>query len=1172
MPEVGREAFFFEGYTLDLRRGCLRTADREIELRPKSFAVLRYLVENAGRLVSKDELVKAVWPNVIVTDESLARCVSDVRLALSDSHQRVIKTVPRRGYLLAASVSEPSRSAESVTATSPAATSPDRVDAHQARLREHPAERRQLTVISCELIGLAALSTRLDPEDLRAVTAACHQYCAEIIGEHHGTVARYLGDRLLGYFGYPEAHEHDAENAVRAGLALIGSTARLPATDSAVQLRIGVASGLVVIAEELAAGDAKGLTAVGETPNLAGRLQGAAASGTLVIADTTRRLAGGLFEYRSLGRLMLEGMPEPVHAWEVVGPSAAESRFEALRTGATPLVGRDEELAMLIRRWQQAKVGNGRVVLISGEPGIGKSRLTVALQDRLKSEPHTMFRYFCSPHHTDSAFHPVISQLSRGAGLERHDAPEAKLDKLALFLDPSSTRASDTQLVAELLSVPTGNRYAPLDWSPRRKKEETLAALLRHLDHLTRERPAVAVYEDVHWIDPSSQELLDLAIERVARLPALLVVTFRPEFQPPWIGQAHVTALSLSRLGKREGETLVGQMTGSDRLSKAIVAEIVERTDGIPLFVEELTKAVLEAAVVPEIGRVVAGGLSMPLKVPATLQSSLTARLDRLGPAATEIAQIGAAIGREFAYDLLATVAPCPKAEVQEALLRLCDAGVASRRGSLPDAVFLFKHALLQDAAYEMLPRSERRRLHGRIAESLEDKFPEIVGDHPEVLSRHCIEAGYDDKAIGYLGMAGARALARSANAEAASHLARAIGVLLSQPESTERDKREFELRLLLRPPLHATKGFASVEMQENLARAVSLGERLGETGKTLGLLSWQCTLNLVRATTTVTMSQVRRSISLSRQAGDMSAAVLGYRSCGYAHLVRGELRTARTYLERAMRLHDPNYEPAPGAEYVFLPGPMTESVLSLALQQLGQADKSKSMCAKALADARRAAHSGTIAYVSFHLALLHMVAGNVQEVTREAMELIRFMREKNISVWRWHCEKMLGWAEAKAGSLESGISRMRGAAAERQGLQVTLWAPFYRTREAEILSLHGRYDEALRRLDDAEAMMQELDQHYAEPEAHRLRGIVLSAKGAGPTEIENCFGRALKTARRQHAKVWELRAATSCADIWRRAGRAREARDLVAPVYNSFAEGFDTFDLAQARAVIDSA
>jgi class 3 adenylate cyclase/predicted ATPase len=1170
MPEVRGEAFFFEGYTLDLRRGCLRTADREIELRPKSFAVLRYLVENAGRLVSKDEIVKAVWPNVIVTDESLARCVSDVRLALSDSRQRVVKTVPRRGYLFAVSVSEPSRSADGATTMSSGATSPDRVDAQLARLKEHPAERRQLTVMSCELVGLAALSTRLDPEDLRAVTAACHQYCVEIIGQHHGIVARYLGDRLLGYFGYPEAHEHDAENAVRAGLALIGSTARLPSTDSvAVQLRIGVASGLVVIAEELAARDARERTAIGETPNLAGRLQGAAASGTLVIADITRRLAGGLFEYRSLGPLTLEGLPEPVHAWEVVGPSATESRFEALRTGATPLVDRDEELAMLIRRWQQAKVGNGCVVLISGEPGIGKSRLTVALEDRLKSEQHTMLRYFCSPHHTDSAFYPVIAQLSRAAGLERHDAPEAKLDKLTSLLGPSSTHQSDTQLVAELLSVPTGNRYAPLNWNPQRKKEQTLEALLRQLEHLTRERPAFGVYEDVHWIDPSSRELLDLAVERVARLPALLVVTFRPEFQAPWIGQAHVTALSLSRLGKREGETLVGQMAGSDRLPKEIVAEIVERTDGVPLFVEELTKTVIEAAAAPEVG--VSGGPPMALKVPATLQSSLTSRLDRLGPAVTEIAQIGAAIGREFSYELLATVAPCPEAEVQRALVRLCEAGVASRRGSLPYAVFLFKHALVQDAAYEMLLRGQRRRLHGRIAESLEDKFPEIVTDHPEVLARHCTEAGYDDKAIGYLSMAGARALARSANSEATSHFARAIRLLVSQPESAERDRREFELRLLLRPPLHATKGFASVEMQENLARAVSLGERLGETGKTLGLLSWQCTLNLVRATTTATMSQVRRSISLSTQAGDMSAAVLGYRSCGYAHLVRGELRTARTYLERAMRLHDPNHEQAQGAEYVFLPGPMTEAVLSLALQQLGHVDKAMSMCAQALADARRAAHSGTIAYVSFHLALLHMIAGNVQGLEPVATELRRFMAEKNISVWRWHCEKMLGWAEAKAGSLDSGISRMRGSAAERQSLQVTLWAPFYRTREAEVLSLHGLYDEALHRLDDAEAMMQELDQRYAEPEAHRLRGIVLSAKGAGPMVIENSLGRALETARRQHAKVWELRAATSCADIWRQAGRAREARDLIAPVYNSFAEGFDTLDLRQARALIDS-
>jgi class 3 adenylate cyclase len=535
-----------------------------------------------------------------------------------------------------------------------------------------PAERRQLTVMFCDLVGSTALSSRLDPEDMREIIGAYHRCCAEQIIKSGGFVAKYMGDGILGYFGYPQAHEDDAERAVRAALTVIEAVPKLnPGHDAVLRVRAGIATGLVVVGDLIGEGVAQEHGIVGDTPNLAARLQALAEPGQVVISLGTRRLTGGQFEYRDLGRVTLKGLADPVQAWQVTGTSAMQSRFEAQHeTSLTPLVGREEELELLLRRWRQAANGEGCVVLLSGEPGIGKSRLTVALEEQLQGEPRTRLRYFCSPHHTDSAFYPVIAQVERAAAFERQDAPETKLDKLVSLFAPSS-QDSDIQLVAQLLSIPTGDRYAPLNVSPQRKKEKTFEALLRQLEMLSRQRPVLLLYEDVHWIDPSSRELLDMTVERVASLPVLLIITFRPEFQPSWTGQAHVSTLNLSRLGRREGTALVQRVAGNNPLPDDIMAEIVERTDGVPLFVEELTKAVLEAGPHDEdAARSVSTAPLPALAVPATLHASLMARLDRLGPAAKEVAQIGAAIGREFSYELLSPVAERSDGELRGAVSR----------------------------------------------------------------------------------------------------------------------------------------------------------------------------------------------------------------------------------------------------------------------------------------------------------------------------------------------------------------------------------------------------------------------------------------------------------------------------------------------------------------------
>jgi class 3 adenylate cyclase len=572
----------------------------------------------------------------------------------------------------------------------------DAVPAQPARTMPKPqdaAERRQVTVMFSDLVGSTALSGRMDPEDLREVISAYQKCVAETVRRFGGFVAKYLGDGVLVYFGYPQAHEDDAERAVRAGLELIAAVTALKAPVS-LQTRVGIATGLVVVGDLIGSGSAQEQTIVGETPNLAARLQSIAEPNTVVIAESTRKLLGGLFELQDLGTREVKGISEPVRAWAGLRPSSVESRFEALHgTGLTALVGREEELDLLLRRWSKAKSGEGQVVLLSGEAGIGKSRLTAALLERLAGEPHTCLRYFCSPQHTDSAFYPIISQMERAAGLAHDDTPQAKLDKLDAVLAQSSTSVQDAALFAEMLSLPNDGRYPALDLAAEQHRQRTLEAVTTQVARLASQRPVLMIFEDTHWTDPTSLEAFGRTVDQIKTLPALLIVTFRSEFNAPWAGRSRVTSVALNRLGEREAAAIIARLVGNKELPADVMAEIMERTDGIPLFVEEMTKAVLEAE-----GEGAAQHTSVALEVPASLHASLMARLDRLGPA-KEVAQIGAVLGREFSHALLAAVVRKPEAELGLALDRLITAGLLFRQGEPPHATYLFKHALVQDVA-----------------------------------------------------------------------------------------------------------------------------------------------------------------------------------------------------------------------------------------------------------------------------------------------------------------------------------------------------------------------------------------------------------------------------------------------------------------------------------------
>ena len=656
---------------------------------------------------------------------------------------------------------------------------------------ETTAERRPLSVMFCDLIGSTALSSRLDPEDLREVIRAYQACVATTIQQFDGFIARYVGDGVLIYFGWPEARETDAERAVRAGLAVAAAVSAAPVGGEPLQVRIGIATGLVVIGEPIGSGDSRQQTAVGETPNLAARLQGLAGPNQVVIDAATRRQIGGLFECRDLGAVELKGLPAAVPAWQVLSENRTLGQFEALRSGATPLVGRDEEMELLLRRWAQAKAGNGRVVLISAEPGVGKSRLAEALAERIAGEPHIRLRYFCSPHHQDSALYPVIAQMERAAGFAHADGPAARLAKLQALLAATAPPMEDVALIAELHSLPSADLAPPLDVTPQRKKDKTFEALLRQVEGLSRQQPVLMMFDDLHWIDPSSRELLDRVIERVADWPVLLLAMFRPEFQPPWTGQPHVTMLTLARLDRRDTAAMVANVAGNAALPPEIVEEIAERTDGVPLFVEELTKAVLEAG-----AQAPAALSAVPhpaLSVPATLHASLMARLDRLGSAAKDVAQTGAAIGREFGYGLMASVTDLSGAATKRGPRSADESRPVVSPWQPPQASYIFKHALVQDAAYGTMLRSRRQLLHARIARTLEDRFPEITLAQPALLAWHYSEAGLAKGAVDYWLRAGRQALARSAFAEAIAQLRKGLLALAGLPEDPSRQQQELE-------------------------------------------------------------------------------------------------------------------------------------------------------------------------------------------------------------------------------------------------------------------------------------------------------------------------------------------------------------------------------------------
>jgi class 3 adenylate cyclase/predicted ATPase len=1004
----------------------------------------------------------------------------------------------------------------------------------------------------------------MDPEDVREIIVAYHRWVADTIARFDGFVAKYMGDGVLVYFGYPRAHEDDVERAIRAGLALVDTVGSLQAP-APLRVRVGIATGLVVVGDLISSGEGQERGVVGETPNLAARLQALAEPDTVVIGPRTRRLLGSLFEYRDLGAVEVKGLPEPVHAHQVVRESAIQSRFEALHGATlTPLVGREEEIGLLLRQWNRAKSGEGRVVLLSGEPGIGKSRLTAALQERIKNEPHIRWRYFCSAHHEDSALHPVIAQLERTAGFEHEDTPEGKLDKLATVLAAASPE--DEALLADLLSLPTEGRFPPLQLTPQRQKEKTFEALLRHLEGLAQQRPVLMLFEDVHWIDPSSRELLDLIIGWLPRLPVLLLVTFRPEFQPPWSGQAHVRVLVLNRLDRREGAALVQGVVGTGALPGEVVAEIVERTDGVPLFVEELAKAVLEGG---NTGTTLSRAGATAFNVPATLHASLMARLDRLGSAAKEVAQVGSALGREFSYELLAAVAQRSATELNAALDQLVGAGLVFRQGALPHASFLFKHALVQDAAYSTLLRGRRQELHTQTAQALAAHYPELVESQPELFAHHYAEAGLVEKSVTFWAKAGHGSAARSAMPEAAAQFQKGLDQLALLSGNPERQRQELEFRCALGAVLTTTKGSAAPETGRAYARARELWAQLGFPSEFLRVPSGQARYHLFRGELDLAQRVDEDLLRLSRERNDPAGLVLGHLSSGRTLLYSGKFAVARSHLEAGLALYDPIAHYSLVQQVALHPAVVSQSYLGNILFCLGFPDQGLARSSAAIVEARSLAHPPTLATSLILSAVPLSLIGDILSLDERIDELLAVAAEHGFSYWHAVGTIFRGWAKVKRGDLTGGILLLRRGLSDYRATDAQVWVPYCLALLGRGCAMAGQIEESSTMLDEALQIAEGTGERWLAAELNRHKGHLLWRQ-EHPEAAEEFYRKALSIAEVQEARFFELRASTSLARLWREQGKRDAARDLLSPVYGWFTEGFDTPVLKQAKALLD--
>jgi DNA-binding winged helix-turn-helix (wHTH) protein/predicted ATPase len=1168
--------YFFENFVLDPARRELRRGKELIAAQPQVFDLLEYLITNRDRVVSKDAILDAVWGGRAVSESALTTRINATRTAVGDDgdQQRLIRTIPRKGFRFVGVVQERAKPLDEA-AGAPAVVeveTPERTAAGRDTAKS--VERRQLTIASCELL-LGAENAGMDPEDIRENIRSYHGCVIETACRHNGFVAHTYGNTAVLYLGYPEAHEDDPERAVRAALELVAGVAALK-TPTPLQTRIGIATGLVVVGEMTDAGGAQERGIVGETPNIAAQLQALAEPNTVVIAESTRKLLGNLFDLQDLGTKDLKGIAGTVSAWAALRPSLAVSRFEALHgSGLTDLVGRDEELELLLRRWSRAKVGEGQVVLLSGEPGIGKSRLTAALVEAIASEPQIRLRNFCSPQHPDSALYPPTRQIERAAKFTRDDTSQAKLDKLDTLLAQSATSPHDAALFAEMLSLPDDGRYPALELTPQQRRQRTLEALMLQVVTLSRQNPVLMIFEDAQWADPTSLELISHIVDRIPTLRVLLVMTYRPEFQPPWLGRPCVTALTINRLAAREAGAMIDRIVGDKPLSASVRNDVVERTDGIPLFIEEMTKAVLEADTPVTAERTIAAASSPT--VPASLHASLMARLDRLGSAAKEVAQIGAAIGRDFSHALLAAVVRQPETELQLALDRLIEAGLFYRQGEAPHATYLFKHALVQDAAYGTLLREPRRALHARIAQVLETRFAEVAEGRPELLARQYTDANLVEKAAALWGKAGQRSLVRFALVEAVAQFKRALDQLASLPGTPMLRRERIRLQVGLANALYHAKGPATAETRAAFDQArvmIEQAEALGEAAEDplllYSVLYGFFIAKFINFDGDAACLLAQQFLALAEQQKAAAPIMIGHRLLGMTLLCMGDAADGRSHLDRALALYDPGLHRPLAARFGHDVGAAIMSFRPLALWLLGYPKAALTDTARALDVARKTDHIPTLLFAFSCTALTLVCCRDYAAANAQLDECVALAEEKGAVLFKGLATAQRGCVLALTGKASDAVQTIGAGMTGYRSTGATVWSTSFLSYLALAYADLQKFDDARRCIGEAIIAAETTKERWYEAEINRIAGeIALKSPEPDAAKAQDYFEHALAVARQQQAKSWELRAAMSMARLWWNQGKREDARDLLAPVCNWFTEGFDTFDLKEAKALL---
>jgi class 3 adenylate cyclase/tetratricopeptide (TPR) repeat protein len=1033
-------------------------------------------------------------------------------------------------------------------------------------------ERRQLTVMFCDLVGSTALSTVLDPEELRELIQTYRNACGDVVARYDGHVAQYLGDGLMIYFGWPRAHEDAAERGVRSALEIVRTVKAIRAARP-LAARIGLATGTVVVSEASRNDAAGARTALGEAPNLAARLQALAGPDEVVIAPATRRLLGDVFALTDLGAHRLKGIAELMQVWRVDAMRRMEGRFDAAHAGKqlTALVGREEELTLLLRRWQQARGGDGQVVLVGGEAGIGKSRLCHVLRERL-AEPHTTLRYQCSPHYTNSALYPIIEQIEFAARFARDDTPEQRLDKIEALLTGSAARlAESAPLIAALLSLPT-HRYPPLNLSPQRQKEKTLELLVGQVEATAHRGPVLMVFEDMHWVDPTSQEWLEAFVAKLQGLPVLLVATHRPEYAPPWVGQPNVTRLALHRLERSKVAQFVGEMTVGRVLPPEVLEEILSHTDGVPLFVEELTKSVLESGLLREEGGHYTLLAPLPaLAIPTSLRDSLAARLDRLAPV-KEIAQIGACIGREFSHELLSRVAGLDGAQLEAALDRLLDAGLITRRGAPPDVIYAFKHALVQDAAYDLLLKSRRHQLHAGIAQALETGFADEVAHKPELLAHHYTHAGSLAAAIPLWRKAGALAIGRVALREAVAHLQRALGLTGQLPPSAERDTLELTIREQLNAAWAGLRGWAAEEIGVNTAAILHLARSQRNAQSLLLGLWWMWTNTITQGRIADSLPCAQRLLDEGGEAEDLDLQIFGAAATMVSRFFLGQLSEARAQADRVLALYDPRR----AERWIHLTGHDLRTFVGVYSCQWiwmqGHPDQAVQVSDESSAHARTVGHAFNLAWALTFCAYAFAYRHEPERLLERVGTADRLAREQGLAfIYQVSAPQAVALAQLQQGRPLDAIPVLQRGIESWTKVGGGVRIPYLKSALAEAVALQGDLPAALQLIDECIEQIERpaFQERIWLAEVLRLKGWMLMRQGRD-REAETQLRAALDCARQQGTKSWELRSAVTLAALLARRGQRDAARDLLWPICGWFTEGAGTKDLIEARVLLE--